>query len=79
MAQVTIYTTPTCGYCKMAKAFFQEHNVAYTERDVTKDQRAAEELVARSQQTSVPVIDIDGTIVVGFDKEKLSSLLGFNE
>lgn len=79
MAHVTLFTTPTCGYCKMAKAFFKEHNVEYTEHDVATDQKAAEEMVAKSHQTSVPVIDIDGTIVTGFDKEKLSSLLHINE
>lgn len=63
----------------MAKAFFREHAIEYTERDVATDQQAAEEMVAKSHQTSVPVIDIDGTLVFGFDKEKLSSLLHINE
>lgn len=76
MAKVTIYTTPTCAYCKMTKAFFKEHNVAYEEKDVASDRAAAEEAMEKSGQMAVPVIDIDGTIVVGFDKPHLSQLLG---
>lgn len=75
MAQVTIYTTPTCGYCKMAKAFFKERGVEYTERDVTTDPAAMNEALEKSGQTGVPVIDIDGTISVGFDPAKLKELL----
>jgi len=75
MANVTIYTTPTCGFCKMAKGFFREHNVEYTEKDVTQDQAAQQEMVDKSGQFGVPVIDIDGEIVVGFDKAKLTTLL----
>ncbi|MBI2989899.1 MAG: glutathione S-transferase N-terminal domain-containing protein [Candidatus Magasanikbacteria bacterium] len=76
MHKVLIYTTPTCGFCKMAKAFFKEHNVAYEEKDVSADQAAGEEMVKRSGQMGVPVIDIDGELVLGFDKAKLSALLG---
>jgi glutaredoxin 3 len=75
MAHVTIYTTPSCGYCKMAKAFFKEHSVEYIERDVTIDPAAMNEALEKSGQTGVPVIDIDGTISVGFDQEKLKELL----
>ncbi|MBI5729067.1 MAG: NrdH-redoxin [Candidatus Magasanikbacteria bacterium] len=74
--KVLIYTTPTCGFCKMTKAFFKENNVAYTEIDVAADQAAAEEMINRSGQQGVPVIDIDGQMVLGFDKSKLSQLLG---
>ena len=75
MQKVTIYTTPTCAYCKMTKAFFKEHNVAYEEKDVANDHALAEEMVKKSGQMAVPVIDIDGQIVVGFDQPKLSELL----
>lgn len=75
MPKVTIYTTPTCVYCKMTKAFFKENNVVYEERDVSVDTKAQEEMIAKSNQMGVPVIDIDGQIAVGFDKEKLSKLL----
>lgn len=76
MAQVTIYTTPTCSYCKMAKAFFKENNVQYEEKNVVEDEKAREEMVEKSGQLAVPVIDVDGNIIVGFDKARLSELLG---
>lgn len=72
---VTIYTTPTCAYCKLAKEFFKEHNIAYAEKNVMADQAAREEMMKKSNSLSVPVIDIGGEIVIGFDKEKLSRLL----
>ena len=75
MPKITIYTTPTCAYCKMTKAFFKEHNVTYEEKDVASDHALAEEMVKKSGQMAVPVIDIDGKILVGFDKEGLSQLL----
>lgn len=75
MAKVIIYTTPTCVYCKMTKAFLKEHNVAYEEKDVSQDAAARDEIIAKSNQMAVPVIDIDGQILVGFDKEGLSRLL----
>ena len=71
MAQVIIYTTPTCVYCKKAKAFFNEHNVVYSEKDVSNDQAAVDEMVQKSGQMGVPVIDVDGSIVIGFDEEAL--------
>lgn len=75
MANVTIYTTPTCVYCKETKKFFSENNVEYKELDVAADEKARDEMVKKSGQLGVPVIDIDGTILVGFDKAKLSDLL----
>lgn len=75
MATIIIYTTPTCVYCKMTKEFFREHNVQYTEKDVAGDAAAREEMVQKSEQMGVPVIDIDGELVVGFDKKRLSELL----
>ena len=75
MAKVTIYTTPTCVYCKMTKEFFKEHNVAYEEKDVSTDEKARDEMVEKSGQLGVPVIDINSQVIVGFDKEKLSELL----
>ncbi len=71
-----IYTTPTCVWCKTAKKFFEENKIAYKEVDVAADSTKAEEMVRRSGQTSVPVIEIDGQMVVGFDKSTLQKLLG---
>ncbi|MBI2623469.1 MAG: glutathione S-transferase N-terminal domain-containing protein [Candidatus Liptonbacteria bacterium] len=75
MSHITIYTTPGCVYCKMTKAFLKEHNISYDEKDVSADAAARDEMVAKSQQMGVPVVDIDGAIVVGFDKTRLSELL----
>jgi len=76
MADVTIYTTPTCVYCRAAKEFFKENNVEYDEKNVAEDEQARDAMVEKSGQLGVPVIDIKGNIVVGFDEAKLSELLG---
>ena len=75
MPTVKIYTTPTCVYCKMAKEFFKSNNVAYEEFNVAIDANAREEMVQKSHQLGVPVIDVDNQIVIGFDKSTLSKLL----
>ncbi len=75
MAQVIIYSTPTCGYCRMAKTYFQEHSIEYVEKDVSVDLEARDHMVKESGQMGVPVIEIDGTIVIGFDKPRLATLL----
>lgn len=75
MAKVTIYSTPTCVYCKMAKDFFAKNGIAYEEHNVAADQKAREDMFAKSHQMGVPVIDIDGQIIVGFDKKTLEDLL----
>ncbi|OGC21355.1 NrdH-redoxin [candidate division WOR-1 bacterium RIFOXYB2_FULL_42_35] len=72
---VKIYSTPTCPYCKMAKQFLTENNIAFEDIDVAANQAAAQEVIAKSGQMGVPVIEIDGKIVVGFDKGKLKDLL----
>lgn len=75
MKSVTIYSSPTCHYCHAAKEFFTEHNVAFTDRDVATDPTAVTEAVEKSGQMGVPVIDIDGEVVVGFDEATLKKLL----
>ena len=72
---IPVYSTPTCPFCKQAKAFLDERGVAYNDIDVSIDQEKAKEMIEKSGQMGVPVIDIDGTIVVGFDKNKLQELL----
>ena len=74
--QVIIYTTPTCGYCRATKEFFKEHNVSYTEYDVSTDSAKAHEMIEESGQMGVPVIIIGGELVIGFDRPKLENLLG---
>ncbi len=79
MANVTIYTTQTCGFCKAVKDYFTTNNIEYKEIDVGVDQEKAREMIEKSGQMGVPVIAIekDGKeeIVVGFDQMKLATLL----
>jgi len=72
---VTIYTTPTCGYCVKAKEYFRANRVPYTEFNVAQDQRRAEEMVRKSGQMGVPVIDVHGTIIVGFNQPAIEKAL----
>ncbi len=72
---VIIYSTPTCVYCKMVKKYFESQNVKFDDIDVSRDKEAAAEMIRKSGQMGVPVIDIDGTIIVGFDKDRIDSLL----
>lgn len=73
--KVKIYTTPTCPWCKKTKAFLKANNIDYKEIDVSNDDAASKEMIKKSGQMSVPVVDIDGTILVGFDEEKLKKAL----
>ena len=73
--KIIIYTTPTCAPCKMTKAFLKENNVSYEEKDVTVDDKAREEMIQKSGSMTVPVIDIDGQIVVGFKRAELIKLI----
>ena len=79
MANVTIYSTPTCGYCKAAKEFFKKHNVKYTEHDVANDTAKAQEMIEKSGQMGLPVILIDDEIIIGFDQPKVAKLLNIKE
>lgn len=73
---ITIYSTPTCPYCVQLKNYLKEQGFKYTDIDVSKDQKKAEEMVKKSGQMGVPVADIDGQIVIGFNKEKVKKILG---
>ncbi len=73
--KIIIYTTPDCVYCKIAKEFFERNSVSFENKDVSVDDKAREEMIKKSDQLGVPVIDIDGKIIVGFDEEKLSAIL----
>ena len=75
MKSVKVYSTPTCPYCMKVKQFLDESGVEYENIDVSSDQDKVQEMVDKSGQMGVPVIDIDGDIVVGFDKNKISDLL----
>jgi glutaredoxin-like YruB-family protein len=75
---VKIYTTPTCVWCKKTKEFFREHNVKYKEIDVSSDEQAAHEMIQKTGQLGVPVVEIDNNIVIGYDMPKLKKFLHLN-
>lgn len=75
MKEVTIYTTPGCIYCVMAKDWFRENNVNFTEHNVAADAEKREEMIKKTGQMAVPVIIVGNDIIIGFDKKKLASLL----
>lgn len=75
MPRVRLFTTPICPYCFSLKKFLEEKGIEVEEIDVTKNEVAMEEMINETQQTTVPVLDIDGEFVVGFDREKICKLL----
>ena len=76
MPKIRVYSTEFCPYCVVLKEFLKEKNVVFEEIDVTEDLKAQEEMIDKSGQMSVPVVEIDGEIVIGFDKERIATLLG---
>lgn len=79
MPKIRVFTTPTCHYCLSLKEFLKENNIEFENVDVSKDQEALDEMIQKSGQMGVPVVEIDGQIVVGFDKEKICKLLNIKE
>jgi glutaredoxin-like YruB-family protein len=79
MNKVTIYSTPSCHFCHMAKDFFTEKNVAFEDFNVAADQVKRTEMIQKSGQMGVPVIIIGDKIIVGFNKPKIVELLGITE
>jgi glutaredoxin-like YruB-family protein len=73
---VIVYTTPTCPWCQAVKEYLAERDIPYEEVDVASDMEAAMEMVRKSGQMGTPVVEIDGEIVVGFDRGRLDCLLG---
>lgn len=76
--RVVVFTTPTCSWCARAKSYLRAQNVRFKEVDVSRDARAARDLVRRTGQMGVPVIEIDGRPIVGFDQAKVDRLLGLS-
>jgi glutaredoxin 3 len=74
--RVIVFSTPTCSFCNMAKKYFREKGIKFKDVDVSRDAIAARDMVRRSGQQGVPVIDIGGKIVVGFDRPKIDRYLG---
>lgn len=73
---VKVYSTPTCPYCIRLKQFLKDNNIAFEDIDVGSNQEAGEEMIHKSGQMGVPVLDIDGDIIIGFDKDKIKDVLG---
>lgn len=76
MVKVKVYVTVGCPYCFTLKEFLKEHNIDFKEIDVSQDKKTKEELIKKTGKLEVPIIEIDGQMIVGFDKEKISQLLG---
>jgi glutaredoxin 3 len=74
--RVIVFSTPTCSFCNMIKKYFREKGIKFKDVDVSRDPMAARDMVRRSGQQGVPVIDIGGKIVVGFDRIKINKYLG---
>lgn len=75
MTKVILYSTPTCVYCKMAQEFFEKHGVSYEEVNVAANETALKEMISKSHQMGVPVIDVGGQIFVGFNRGALEQAL----
>lgn len=73
---VKVYSTPTCPHCIRAKQFLRENNIVFDDFDVSLDQAKAEEMTVKSGQMGVPVLDIEGEIIIGFDKDRIKAALG---
>jgi len=79
MANVKVFSTPSCSYCATLKEFLKNNNIEFDDIDVSQDETALAEMVKKSGQIGVPVIDIDGEIIIGFDKEKVVESLNIKE
>ena len=73
---VVVYSTPACSWCATLKTHLRKNGVSFRDIDISRDQRAAEELVRRSGQQGVPQTEIDGQIIVGFDRDRINKMLG---
>lgn len=73
---VKVYSTPTCPFCTMAKNYLKQNDIAFEDVDVSKDREQAMDMIRKSGQRGVPVIDYEGEIIVGFDKKRLAELIG---
>ncbi len=76
MPQVKVFSTPTCPYCTRVKNYLKEHNIAFQHVDVSVDREGLNEMINASSQMGVPVIVIDGEVIVGFDVPKINAKLG---
>lgn len=72
---VIVYSTPTCGYCKLAKEYLKKNNVPFTDYNVAQDMAKAQEMVRKSGQMGVPVLDVNGQVIIGFNKPAIDKAL----
>jgi glutaredoxin 3 len=72
---VVLYSTPSCSYCRLAKDYLRQKGVSFTEYNIASDQRKAEEMVRKSGQMGVPVLDVNGSVIVGFNKPEIERAL----
>ncbi len=77
--KILIYSTPYCVFCNALKEFLKEHKIGFEEIDVSKDKQALQDMVNKSGQMGVPVTDIEGKIVVGFDRDQIIRILNIKE
>jgi glutaredoxin 3 len=72
---VKVYSTPSCPWCVMAKNFLKKHNIVFIDANVQEDREAAEEMIEKSGQMGVPVLDVNGEIIIGFNEKRLKEIL----
>jgi glutaredoxin-like YruB-family protein len=77
--KVKVFSSPFCAYCTALKEFLKDRNIEFEEFDVSQDDKARDEMIEKSKQMAIPVTEIDGEIVIGFDREKIINLLGIKE
>lgn len=75
MTKIQLYSTSTCPYCVLAKEYLESRNVPFTEHNVSMDRTKAAEMIAKSGQTGVPVLDVNGKIIVGFDRRAIDAAI----
>jgi glutaredoxin-like YruB-family protein len=79
MAKIRLFTTPVCPYCMTLKRFLKEKSIEFEEIDVTEDLEAQEEMIEKTQQSTVPVLAIDDDFIVGFDRKEIVEKLGLED
>ena len=77
--RIRVFSTPSCPYCVTLKSFLKEKGFQFEDIDVAEDAKAREEMIEKSEQMGVPVVDINGQMIIGFDKEKISQILGIKD
>jgi len=76
MKKVVLYTAPGCGYCIFVENFLNSKKIPFKTRDISKDKKAREEMISKSRQENVPVIEVGGEVIVGYDLKKIKAALG---